>query len=277
MKYFYVQKSVTTIQKSSGLTSALLIGGAMAALFWLERRRPLRESRPEPDRERLPRNFMIAASAALVVRICERPLVEPLSRCIDRSEAGLLPHLKLSPLPEKVLGVILLDYSLYWWHVLLHRLPFLWRCHVVHHSDLVLDTSTALRFHWLEFLASIPWRLGQVALLDIRPATLELWQKLTFVEVLFHHSNLRLPVEWERRLGILVVTPRLHGIHHSVKPEETDTNYSSGLTLWDVLHGTLKNDVPQETIEIGVCEYHRPHQLSVSKLLSLPFHPEHKT
>lgn len=258
-------------KESSEWTGALLMAGTLAGLLWLERRYPLRHAKPEPDRERVPRNFALAAATAIVVRLCERPLVEPAAKRVDRMQAGLLPRLKLNPVLEKALGVVVLDYTLYWWHILLHRVPFLWRSHLVHHSDLVLDTSTALRFHWLEFLASIPWRLAQVLLLGIRPPTLKLWQQLTFIEVLFHHSNLRLPTAWEKRLSRFVVTPRLHGIHHSMNPQETHTNFSSGLTIWDALHRTLKTNVPQQDIEIGVDTPHAPNELRLSHLFRLPF------
>jgi sterol desaturase/sphingolipid hydroxylase (fatty acid hydroxylase superfamily) len=249
----------------------LVVSSTFAGLFWLERRYPLRQAKPEPDHQRVPRNFMIAAITGLVIRRCERPLVEPLAHWVERRQAGLLPRLGLpSPLAEKVLGIVLLDYSLYAWHILLHRVPWLWRSHIVHHADLVLDTSTALRFHWLEFLASIPWRLAQVVVLGIPPPTLALWQKLTLIEVLFHHANLRLPSKVERQLSRFVMTPRLHGIHHSTDAEQSHTNFSSGLTIWDVLHRTLKTGVRQEEIDIGVSNYHSPHELTLLNLLALP-------
>jgi sterol desaturase/sphingolipid hydroxylase (fatty acid hydroxylase superfamily) len=257
--------------RSSGWGGALAIGGTLAALLWLERRFPLRTAKPEPDSRRVPRNIVVAAATAAVVRTCERPLVEPLANWVDQRDIGLLPFLKLQPMTEKILGIVLLDYSLYWWHILLHRVPVLWRSHLVHHTDLVLDTSTALRFHWLEFLASIPWRLAQVAILGIRPRTLALWQRLTLIEVLFHHSNVRLPVEVERQLSRFIVTPRLHGIHHSVVHEERNTNFSSGLSVWDVLHRTLKTNVPQDDIDIGVHTYHAPRELGLPRLMALPF------
>lgn len=260
--------------RSSGWLGALAIGGTLAALFLLERRYPLRLAKPQPDRLRVPQNLAIASTTALVVRVCERPVVEPLAKWVERRRIGLLPRLHL-PLPvEKALGVLLMDYTLYWWHQLLHRIPFLWRSHVVHHSDLALDTTTALRFHGWEFLASVPWRAAQVTLLGIRPSTLALWQKLTAIEVLFHHSNLRLPPKVDRILSRIVVTPRMHGIHHSVKHEEMNSNFSSGLTVWDALHGTLKTNVPQREIEIGVCEHHDPKELLLPRLLALPFREE---
>lgn len=249
----------------------MAIASTLGVLLWLERRYPLRHAKPESDLQRVPRNVAMAALTALVVRLCERPLVVPLAQWVDRRQTGLLPALKLQPTTEKVLGVALMDYGLYWWHILLHKVPFLWRSHLAHHTDLVLDTSTALRFHWLEFLASVPYRLAQVGLLGIRPDTLKLWQQLTTVEVLFHHSNLRLPVHLEKWISYFVITPRLHGIHHSVIAEERDKNFSSGLAIWDALHRTRKTDVPQDAIEIGVSAPHVPQELGLRRLLAMPF------
>lgn len=256
---------------TSSWIGGLAIAGTIAALFLLERRYPLRHGKPESDWKRVPRNVAMAAVTGMVISWCERPLTEPLAKKMDRQQAGLLPHLKLTSIPEKILGVLLLDYSLYWWHVLLHRVPFLWRMHVAHHADLALDSSTALRFHWLEFLASVPWRMAQIRLLGIRPQTLQLWQRLTLIEVLFHHSNLRLPLKMEKKLSWIVITPRLHGIHHSTKHEETNSNFSTGLAVWDVLHRTRKTDVPQYLIDIGVPHHRDPQQLTLPYLLTLPF------
>lgn len=249
----------------------LAMGGLIGALFWLERRRPLRKARPESDARRLPRNLALAGTTGFVISRCEKPLTEPLAQWVDAHNLGLVPMLNLPPVAEKALGLVLSDYSLYWWHILLHRLPFLWRSHVVHHADLVLDASTALRFHFWEFLASIPWRLAQIVVIGLRPDTLALWQRLTLLEVMFHHSNLRLPLWLEQQLCKVLATPRLHGIHHSVREEETDSNFSSGLMIWDRLHGTLRTDVPQERIEIGVPGYHDPQELTLGHLLKLPF------
>lgn len=262
--------------KPAKIAAGLALGGTFAALLLLERRHPLRKGHPEPDLTRLPRNFMMAAATAVEVSLCERPLVGRTTRWVERRNAGLLPALGLPPAVETAAGVVLLDYTLYWWHVLLHRVPWLWRAHLAHHVDPMLDTSTALRFHWAEFLASVPWRLAQVLLLGIRPRTLSLWQKLTFAEVMFHHSNLRLPLELERRLCRFVVTPRMHGIHHSVVDAERNSNFSSGLTVWDVLHGTLKTDVPQHAIRIGVPDYPTPPDVSLGRLLALSFRRNHR-
>ena len=97
------------------------------------------------------------------------------------------------------------------------------------------------------------------------------------LSILFHHSNVRLPIETERWLGWLIVTPRLHGIHHSIVPEEQNSNWSSGLTIWDWLHGTLKRNVPQDAITIGVPAYREPVEVTLPKVLAMPFGEERPT
>jgi sterol desaturase/sphingolipid hydroxylase (fatty acid hydroxylase superfamily) len=258
-----------------GWLGPLLIGGTLGTLLWLERRRPLRRAvEPKPRREG--RNFAVAALSALAIRLAEKPAVEPLAQLVER-RWGLVPQLRLPPWLALPLTLALMDYTLYLWHILTHRVPFLWRFHVVHHVDLDLDASTAIRFHFAEMIVSVPWRALQVFAIGASPRALALWQTLTLVEVIFHHSNLELPINVERWLCRLIVTPRMHGIHHSIVREETDSNWSSGLTLWDRLHGTLRLDVPQPAITVGVPAYRDPSELTLPKLLALPFAEQRPT
>lgn len=250
-----------------------LVAGAFVALVALERRRPLRRV-VEPPLRRDARNLAIAAAGALAVRMVETPLVAPLTRLVARRRWGLVQMLALPRPLEIALAVLLLDYTLYVWHVLTHRVAALWRFHVVHHIDLDLSASTALRFHFGELVLSTPWRAAQVLAIGVSPRALSTWQTLLLVSILFHHSNLRLSPRLERRLVRILVTPRMHGIHHSAVPAETDSNWSSGLTLWDRLHGTLRLDVPQETITIGVPAYRDPGEVTLGPMLALPFLPE---
>jgi sterol desaturase/sphingolipid hydroxylase (fatty acid hydroxylase superfamily) len=257
-------------KKSSGLWNVLLIGGALGALAWLEARRPLRRS-VESKRRRQGRNFAVAALSLATAQLVEKPVTTPLTQLVERRRWGLLKQLPLPRSVETTLAVVLLDYTLYLWHILVHRLPFLWRFHQPHHVDLDMDASTALRFHFGEIALSVPWRALQVVLIGVSPSALKLWQTATLLEVMFHHSNVELPVEVERRLCRIIVTPRMHGIHHSVVREEADSNWSSGLTLWDWLHGTLRLNVPQQEIVIGVPAYREPEQVTLPKVLAMPF------
>jgi sterol desaturase/sphingolipid hydroxylase (fatty acid hydroxylase superfamily) len=261
---------VSKMRKIPTWIGASLAVGACGALVWLERRRPLRravESKLEHDA----RNLVVAGVGAAALQLAERPVVERLTALVERRKVGLLKQVALPRAWEVALAVVLLDYTLYVWHVLTHRVPLLWRFHLVHHADLDLDASTALRFHFGELVISVAWRAAQVLLIGVSPQSLSAWQNLLFVSILFHHSNVRLPVEVERRLNLFVVTPRMHGIHHSTVRAERDANWSSGLTLWDRLHGTLRLNVPQAAIEIGVPVYREPEELGLLEILKLPF------
>lgn len=247
-----------------------LVGGAFGLLWLLERRRPLRRE-VEPRLRHDARNLSVAGVAAVALQLVESPVVKPLTALVERNEWGLLKRVRLPRWLEVTLAVLLMDYTLYVWHVLTHRLPVLWRFHLVHHVDLDLDASTALRFHAGELAISTGWRAGQVLLIGVSPLSFSVWQTLMLLSVIFHHSNVRLPLALERRVNRIIVTPRMHGIHHSIVKEETNSNWSSGLTLWDRLHGTLRLNVPQEGIIIGVPAYREPEEIGLAQILKLPF------
>jgi sterol desaturase/sphingolipid hydroxylase (fatty acid hydroxylase superfamily) len=248
-----------------------IIAGAFCALAWLERRRPLRHQMAESKLKREVRNLSVAAVGAGALMLLERPAILPLSQLVEAHSWGLLKQLRLPRWLEVALAVVLLDYTLYVWHYLTHRVPFLWRFHVAHHVDLDLDTSTALRFHFGELALSVPWRAAQVIVIGVSPTSYLIWQTLVFPSILFHHSNVELPIRIERWLNRFIVTPRMHGIHHSIVEEETNSNWSSGLTVWDWLHGTLKLNVPQDKITIGVPAYRDPEDVRLTEVLALPF------
>ena len=259
----------------SWLSGALVLG-AFGALVWLERRRPLRRER-EPKLVRSARNLAFAGVSAAALRLTEKPVADRLTALVERRRWGLLKLARLPAWLEVTLAVVLLDYTLYLWHVATHRVPFLWRFHVVHHADLDLDATTALRFHFAELALSVPSRAAQIVVIGVSPLALSVWQTLLMLSILFHHSNVRLHTGGERALVRFVVTPRMHGIHHSTVHEETDSNWSSGLTLWDRLHGTLRLDVPQEEVDIGVPAYRDPRELGLAEILAMPFGEERPT
>jgi len=263
-------------RREAGPLGFWLGAGLAAAVFSLltlgERRRPLRPS-VEPKRRRLARNLAVAAVSAAVVQVCDRPLTRRAAALVERRRWGLLPQARLPRGMADALAFLLLDYTLWVWHVLLHRWMPLWRLHAVHHADLDLDASTGVRFHPLELLASVPWRVAQVVLIGAGPRALSRWQSALLLSVLFHHSNVRLPLALERFLALLLVTPRQHGIHHSVVEEERDSNWSSLLNVWDRLHGTLRLDLAQEAVTIGLPGLRDPRQVSLRHLAVLPLRP----
>ena len=251
-----------------------LILGAAAGLILLERRRPLRRATLS-DNDRDLRNLAFAALAGFTVRAVETATVAPLAALAARRNWGLLNRAGLPRAARLALGCALMDYTLYIWHILTHRVPLLWRFHRVHHADRDLSASTALRFHFGELLLSVPWRALQVVTIGVNPRELKMWQQATLLSILFHHSNLRLPRAAERAISALVTTPRLHGIHHSSRRGEAESNWSSGLTVWDRLHGTLRCDVPQASMTIGLPAYRDRAGQALGAMLALPFRRAH--
>ena len=232
--------------------------------------RPLRPE-TEPKARRIGRNVAIAVLAFGVVALLQTPALHALWPWMEARRLGLLHHVQWPRAVEVVVAVVLLDYTLWHWHWLNHRVPFLWRFHLVHHADRDLDASTALRFHFGEMALSVPWRVLQVVVIGADAGSLGLWQALLLPSILFHHSNVRLPAALERVLVRVIVTPRMHGIHHSTWRNETNSNWSSLLSAWDYLHGTVLLGVPQREIAIGVPAYQRPGELTLGRMLALPF------
>jgi sterol desaturase/sphingolipid hydroxylase (fatty acid hydroxylase superfamily) len=249
------------------------LGAAFLALLYLERRRPLRAWRDVSRERRIARNVAVGAVTAMAALPLELKVANAVAQFGERRGLGVIPRL---PLPRPVrlaLTLLLLDYTLYIWHILLHRVPLLWRCHAAHHADLDLDVSTSARFHFAELVLSLPWRIAQILLLGVSRNTLSLWGALTILEVMFHHSNVRLPPRFEARLRWLIVTPRLHGIHHSTLQQHQRSNFSSGLTIWDLVHRTARFDVPQHAITIGLPEYGSVDRVTLVRTLAIPFDP----
>jgi sterol desaturase/sphingolipid hydroxylase (fatty acid hydroxylase superfamily) len=248
----------------------LIIGVWVGALIWWEQRHALRRV-VDSKMGRDLRNVIVASLAGAVMQFLEIPVAFALAKEVEDKRWGLLQQLPVPGFARVILAIVMLDYTLYLWHVLTHRMPFLWRFHEVHHIDREMDATTALRFHFGEIAISVLFRAAQVLTIGPSPMALASWQLFLFLCILFHHSNVRLPLDWERRLARLIITPRLHGIHHSIEPAEMNSNWSSGLTIWDWLHGTLRTGVPQDAIVVGVAGHRSDADQRLVNLLTLPF------
>ena len=249
----------------SGVVAAV----AFAALSLLETWRPLRR-RTAPRGRRVAVNLAVAATGAAVVGLVQGAVVGRAARWAEARGVGVIRWLRVPAPVTGAASVVLLDYTLWIWHRLTHRVPWLWRTHAAHHADVDLDASTALRFHPGELLASVPYRAAQVVALGVTRRALERWQLLTLLAILFHHANARLPARLEAALSWLVITPRLHGIHHSTRAGELHSNFGTILALWDALHGLRVTGVPQERIAIGLAGMTDRPPLGVRASLALP-------
>lgn len=251
------------------LTIGVVVGVGLS-LFVLERLFPLRrETRSLLGR--LLVNLAVSAVAFGTALALVRPAAERAFAWTGAESFGLL-HLVALPAPlELAAAFLLMDLTFYYWHRLNHQVPFLWRFHNVHHFDPDLDVSTAFRFHFGEIALSAGLRVVQVVLTGLSGWAFALYEVAFQANTLFHHSNLRLPIRVERVLNRLLVTPRMHGIHHSQIEDETNSNYGVVLPWWDRLHRTLGLNVPQSAIVIGVPGYSEPDDNRFWQALASPF------
>lgn len=260
MTYLSVQNAI----------SAGVVGGGFLLFTALETISPLRKML-EPKLRRVIRNLTVGGISLAVLTLLQAPILVPVAQWAVRHRVGLLNQLAIPGPLDSIVAIVLLDYTLWWWHRANHQIPFLWRFHLPHHVDLDLDTSSALRFHVGELTLSIVYRAMQILLIGTNLFQLWLWQTILFASILFHHSNTRLPLAFERFLVRLIVTPRMHGIHHSDRLNETNSNWSSLLSLWDYVHGTILLNVAQPEITIGVPAFRHPSEVTIGKILLLPF------
>jgi sterol desaturase/sphingolipid hydroxylase (fatty acid hydroxylase superfamily) len=252
------------------LPAVAVLAALAVVLFLLERVAPLRRSKAGLL-SRLPVNLVVSALAMATAGLAVRPVASGLMGWTAAEQFGLLRAIAVPAILVWPAGFLLLDLSFYYWHRANHRLRLLWRFHNVHHVDPDLDVSTALRFHFGEVAFSAGFRALQVLVIG-PPAAVYVAYELAFqANTLFHHSNVRLPLAVERRLNWLLVTPRMHGIHHSYVQGETDSNYSVIFPWWDRLHRTLRLGIPQPAVTIGVPGYARPEDNRLASLLLLPF------
>jgi sterol desaturase/sphingolipid hydroxylase (fatty acid hydroxylase superfamily) len=137
-------------------------------------------------------------------------------------------------------SLLVLDLAIYTQHLVFHRVPLLWRIHRTHHSDLNFDVTTALRFHPLEILLSMLIKLSLVVLLGAPAPAVLLFEVILNATAMFNHGNVYLPPKADRLLRLVIVTPDMHRVHHSIHREETDSNFGFNLPWWDRLFGTYR-------------------------------------
>jgi sterol desaturase/sphingolipid hydroxylase (fatty acid hydroxylase superfamily) len=188
----------------------------------------------------------------------------------ERQHFGLLHWMGVPAWARLAGAVLLFDAWMYWWHRLNHRIPFLWRFHRTHHSDPKMDVTTANRFHIGEIALSSILRVPVIALLGLQLWELALYELAMFTVVQFHHANIALPASLDRALRLVIVTPFMHKVHHSRWQPETDSNYSSLFSFWDRLFGSFRLRGNPHTLRLGLDEFNRPEDHTMTGLLATP-------
>jgi len=186
---------------------------------------------------------------------------------------GLLNAFEL-PMPLAfVAAVVALDLAIYLQHVMFHAVPALWRLHRMHHADLDFDVTTGARFHPIEILISMGIKLAVVAVLGPPVPAVVVFEVLLNATAMFNHGNVRLPLGVDQVLRWLVVTPDMHRVHHSVVPQETNSNFGFNLPWWDRLLGTYRAQpaAGHEGMTIGLSQFREPRYLRLHNLLVQPW------
>jgi sterol desaturase/sphingolipid hydroxylase (fatty acid hydroxylase superfamily) len=175
-----------------------------------------------------------------------------------------------APMLRLLAEVLLLDIAIYWQHRWMHEIPWLWRFHSVHHSDLHLDVSSASRFHLGEILLSGVYKLVIVLALGVTLNGLVIFESIVLLAAQFQHANIRLANAAENALRWLLMTPLLHHLHHSQDLSRCDSNYGTLLSFWDRLWGSWRTDVLRNE-QVGVRHYQEAERLGFVQLLKMPF------
>ncbi len=189
---------------------------------------------------------------------------------------GLFNWLLLSPLPVFLLSILLLDLAVYAQHVFSHWVPLIWRLHRVHHSDIVYDVTTGLRFHPIEIILSMVYKMIVVVLIGAPVVSVLIFEVVLNASAMFNHGNIALPTAVDRRLRKLIVTPDMHRVHHSVYRQETDSNYGFFLSIWDRLFNTYRSQPKDghESMTIGLRIFR---EKGIQNLLGMLLQPFMKT
>src|SRR5450432_1348341 len=239
-------------------------------LFLIENRFELRK-RVQQKKKRAFVNNLVSIPSFVLLRFLLLPVMVWLALQNETLHIGLNYLYKLPSWLEASIAFLIIDFTNYLWHILNHKLPVLWRFHIVHHTDLDLDVTTATRFHYGELIGSVFFRSAFVFLSGAGPILVLIYEIAFEAATQFHHSNLKLPVKVERAINTILVTPRMHGIHHSIVKNETDSNYAVIFSFWDRICKTIQLQVEQNAVVTGVASYTNAQELTAGFLLAMPF------
>lgn len=232
----------------------ILIISTATAIFFLEGVFPHVRGRTKRIAHAVP-HIVIAMINAVLTGLFFAELTSWATGWSKANHAGALRLLPFSGPARYFTAFLLFDLWMYFWHMANHRIPFLWRFHRAHHADTDMDTTTALRFHPGELFLSSVARVPVIVFIGMDFHHLVVFETVLSISTLFHHSNLAVPDKWDRILRALIVTPNMHRVHHSKEQFETNSNFTSLLTVWDRLNRTFRMREDTRTITIGLYSF----------------------
>ena len=242
---------------------------AMALLEWMAPRRSQVHSRFR----RWPSNIGIVIVSALLVKIVIPITAVAFALWCERNGVGLLNWLAVPGWLAVVAAVLVLDLAIYVQHVVFHHVPMLWRLHRMHHADLELDVTSGTRFHPVEILLSMMIKLAVVGIIGAPALAVLIFEVLLNATAMFNHSNLKLPLGLDRIVRVVLVTPDMHRVHHSIVPRETHSNFGFNLAVWDRMFRTYRPqpEAGHDGMTIGLPVFRDPAELRLDRLLTQPW------
>lgn len=246
-------------------------GGVLLAMLWWEHIFPLHKDSRRWPRRRV--NLLIVLLDTLVLRISLPLLAAGAAMVASERSWGVLNWLELPGWLEFAIAFLWLDMVIYWQHRVFHRIGPLWRLHAMHHSDLVMDTTTGLRFHPLEIVLSMLIKVLAVIVIGAPWLAVVAFEVVLNATALFNHGNARLPDRIEQLLRPWLVTPDMHRVHHSIRPDEHHRNFGFSLSVWDRLFGSYRAQ-PRDShgaMTIGLAQFRQDGDQGLWALLLQPF------
>lgn len=218
-------------------------------------------------------NLGIVFINTALVRVVAPILAIPMAMIAHEKGWGLLNIVPLPGWLSVLIGVLILDCVIYLQHVMFHAIPAFWKLHMMHHADLDFDVTTGSRFHPIEILISMVIKVSAVAVIGPPALAVLIFEVLLNGTAMFNHSNFRLPLGLDRYLRLLVVTPDMHRVHHSVTIRETNSNFGFNFPWWDRLFGTYRPQpaAGHEGMTIGLSQFRDPKRLTLPWMIALPF------
>ncbi len=221
---------------------------------------------------RWPNNLCLVALNTVLVRVLLPTAAVGLAVIAEARGWGLLNAIAVPGWLALPLAIVALDLAIYLQHVVFHAVPALWRLHRMHHADLEFDVTTGLRFHPVEIALSMGIKFLVIAALGPSALAVLIFEVLLNATSMFNHGNVRLPAAMDRVLRWIVVTPDMHRVHHSIHPEETNSNFGFNLPWWDCLLGTYRAQPRDghEGMTIGIEQFRTAHDLRLDRMLVQP-------
>ena len=255
------------------LTAFVAVFAVMAALELLIPKRQLKASKVR----RWATNLSIVGLDSVLVRIMANlsvPIAAVSAAVLaDARGWGLFNSLHWPLWVEALLSIVVLDFALWLQHLVSHKMPVLWRIHRMHHADVDIDVTTAIRFHPIEIALSMLWKIAWVIALGASALAVLLFETILNGSAMFSHANVALPKGLDRALRLVIVTPDMHRVHHSVIRTEHNSNYGFNLSLWDRMSATYTSfpEGDHEGMTIGLKEFQSDAPTRLQWSLQLPF------